>query len=1125
MNINIKYKTMKNNTYILILLLSVIFFPFQLKSQKGSPYIVNYEIDKKYNLRNWAIIQDHNQIMFFANRKGILTFDGNEWDLISLPSLPLVLKKHPTENIIIVGCNNDIGYINKDKKGNYKYNPIINDSINIGFIVDMEIFNDDLIVLSDEFITIFSLENFIFKNQLIADEITIFNSLIKNKDQIFVSTEDNRFFKLENDTLNTFYIEGFGAVLYEQIIFDSQFDSSNNLLGLSNNQLYIFDGEKIEVLKIEEQKYLDESILLNGLSLTDSSFAVSTLIGGVIIINKKTGKTIYSVNYSTGLPDDEIFAVAKDINNGLWVSHALGISRIDMSVPILKFSHYPGIKGNLLSVVNFNNKIYVGTSEGVFYLDEVKDFKEKEVTIKIKQQVQQPKKEETPAPTIIEPDKDDSKRKRGRRTKNFFNKLVQKVEEPVKSVVTKESDKKATSKQRVSKTVYQKKKILELQAVSHIYRQIDGLDDKCKQMLIFHDKIIIAGNNGIYEITNNKSKQIVPNRYINRIIPSQNSPDRLYTCTNQGLIILNLINNNWESINNTQLSNDNIYSLYEEDSIIWLGTDKLIYKLLPGVKNGEYKLNKFIIENIYSDPILVKETDGKINFFLPSEVYYYDSEKDSVIINKEYDEKELNLSYIGSQHNIFWIYRNNEWVLLNYPENFNEGIVIYLNLFDGVENIYMDNNNNLWVIDENNMLNKIIYYKGEMYNPEQSIYFKSITDPDGMKFDIGDLKLSFKNNSLKFSLTAPFYIKSNAVQYQYYIEGLMKKWADWDINSVIDFPYIPSGKYTLLVRAKNILGNTSQEEKISFYIKKPIWLRGWFIVIDIIILISLIVIIIKLRERKLQHDKRVLEQKVRERTATIEKQKEEITDSIHYAKRIQNAVLPSVEMMDNLLPDYFVLFKPRDIVSGDFFWMTEKDNKVVVIAADCTGHGVPEAFMSMLGVSFLNEIVNKGKITQPNKILNQLRTYVKNTLSQTGKDDEAKDGMDVALCVFDFKTLTLQYSGAYNPLYLVRDGELLETKADKMPIGIYHAEKESFTNHELKIKKGDTLYIFSDGFIDQFGGDKGRKYMAKPFKKLLVEIQTSPMEEQKFILNETIGTWMGDYKQIDDIIIFGIRIK
>ncbi|MBN2520092.1 MAG: SpoIIE family protein phosphatase [Bacteroidales bacterium] len=1153
---------MKNKTYIIVLLLSVFFFPSKLKSQDGSPYIVNYEIDKKYNLRNWAIIQDHNQIMFFANRKGILTFDGHEWDLISLPSLPLVLKKHPSENIVIVGCNNDIGYISKDIKGNYTYYPAINDSIHIGFIVDMEICNDELIVLSDGYITIFNLDDFVLKKQLIADDITIFNSLIKNKDQIFVCTEDNRFFKLEDDTLSTFYIEGFGAVLYEQIIFDSQFDSSNNLLGLSNNQLYIFDGKKIDPLKIEEQKYLNESILLYGLSLTDSSFSVSTLIGGIIIINKKTGKTIYSVNYSTGLPDDEIFAAAKDVNNGLWVSHALGISRIDMSVPILKFSHYPGIKGNLLSVVNFNNKIYVGSSEGVFYLDEVKDYKEKEVTIKVKQQIQQPKIEE-PQPTIIEPDEDDTKGKRGRRTKNFFNKLVQKVEEPVKYIVSKEPDKEASSKRQVSKTVYQKKKILEFQAVSHMYKEISGLDDKCKQILIFHNKIIVAGNNGIYEIINNKSKQIVPNRYINRITPSQITDNRLYACTNQGLIILNLINNNWEVNINTQLNNDNIYSLYEKDSIIWLGTDKLIYKLLPGAKKGEYKLNKYIVENIYSDPILVEETDGKINFFLPSKVYYYDLEKDSVIINDKFieeDEEEASLSYISSQNNIFWIYRNNIWELLNYPDNYNREISIYLSLFDGVENIFIDNNKNLWVIDENNTLNKIKYQEGKIYNPELSIYIKSITDLDGIQFDIADLKLSYKNNSLKFSFTAPFYIKSNAVKYQYYIEGLMKKWADWEMSSIIDFPYIPSGKYTLIVRAKNILGNTSHEEKISFYIKKPVWLRGWFIIIEIIILITLVVIIIKLRERKLQRDKRILEQKVRERTATIQKQKdelakrneeilqqkeeieaqrdeiteqrdkivkqnEEITDSIQYAKRIQNAVLPSVDMMDNLLPDYFVLFKPRDIVSGDFFWMNEKDGKVIVVAADCTGHGVPGAFMSMLGVSFLNEIVNKGKITQANKILNQLRAYVKNTLSQTGKDDEAKDGMDVALCVFDFKTSTLQYAGAYNPLYLIRGGEIYETKADKMPIGIYHAEKESFTNHEIKIKKGDTFYIFSDGFIDQFGGDSGRKFMAKPFKKLLAEIQTSSMEEQKFILNETIETWRGGYKQIDDIIIFGIRIK
>lgn len=258
--------------------------------------------------------------------------------------------------------------------------------------------------------------------------------------------------------------------------------------------------------------------------------------------------------------------------------------------------------------------------------------------------------------------------------------------------------------------------------------------------------------------------------------------------------------------------------------------------------------------------------------------------------------------------------------------------------------------------------------------------------------------------------------------------------------------------------------------------------------------------------------------------AEIEKQKEEITDSIRYAKRIQNAILPSTDLAEEILPEHFILFRPRDIVSGDYYWMNKVENKVIMVAADCTGHGVPGAFMSMLGVSFLNEIVNKNKVYEPQLILNHLRAAVKKTLGQTGKDGEAKDGMDIALCVLNTDTNILEYAGAYNPLYLYRDGELMETKADKMPIGIYIREKESFTKHEIQLQKGDTFYIFSDGFADQFGGPDGGKFKSKPFKRLLSEIQTMNMAEQLARLNRIFDDWRGEIDQIDDVIIMGIRV-
>jgi len=285
-----------------------------------------------------------------------------------------------------------------------------------------------------------------------------------------------------------------------------------------------------------------------------------------------------------------------------------------------------------------------------------------------------------------------------------------------------------------------------------------------------------------------------------------------------------------------------------------------------------------------------------------------------------------------------------------------------------------------------------------------------------------------------------------------------------------------------------------------------------------------LILLVALLLLKMFKEKQKANQILEEKNELITQQKKEITDSIRYASRIQRAILPSDEILLQSLPQHFVLFLPRDIVSGDFFWLSQRGGKIVIVAADCTGHGVPGAFMSMLGVSFLYEIVNKEGIMQPGSILNYLRDHVKHTLSQTGKRDEAKDGMDISLCVYDPNEMKLEWAGAYNPLYLIRKGELMEYKADKMPIAIHMNDHLPFTNNEINLEKGDTFYISSDGYADQFGGEDGRKFMSKKYKEMLLQIWDKPMDEQKEILNKVHIDWKGHHDQVDDILVMGVRV-
>lgn len=269
---------------------------------------------------------------------------------------------------------------------------------------------------------------------------------------------------------------------------------------------------------------------------------------------------------------------------------------------------------------------------------------------------------------------------------------------------------------------------------------------------------------------------------------------------------------------------------------------------------------------------------------------------------------------------------------------------------------------------------------------------------------------------------------------------------------------------------------------------------------------------------------------IKEQKEIIEEKNKDITESIRYSKRIQQAVLPSAERLVKYFPDSFILNKPKDIVGGDFAWFSERDKKIVVAAVDCTGHGVPGAFMSVIGNSFLNEIVNERKMTRPDVVLEVLRESIIRSLKQrsreTGEPQGMKDGMDIAIIRYDLETKILSFSGAKNPMYLVRDGEVIIYRGDRFPIGVdADGILIPFEGHDIEVQKGDCVYIFSDGYPDQFGGPKGKKFKYKQFQELLAEIHDKDMEVQKFILEETLTKWKGGLDQVDDVLVIGFRIE
>ncbi|HCA82862.1 MAG TPA: hypothetical protein DEP18_03680 [Flavobacteriales bacterium] len=362
-----------------------------------------------------------------------------------------------------------------------------------------------------------------------------------------------------------------------------------------------------------------------------------------------------------------------------------------------------------------------------------------------------------------------------------------------------------------------------------------------------------------------------------------------------------------------------------------------------------------------------------------------------------------------------------------------------------------------------------------------------------------------------FNNQKEIFINNYYEEYSKYITGIKKAISGKDSTSIIYLPLMANGKQIGVITVQSYELNAYTEYHLDLLRSLA---ASAAIAID---------------NARLYEN---LEYKVRERTAEVVKQKEvieeknkHITDSIVYAKRIQEAILPPEDVFKLHLRNSFVLYKPKDIVSGDFYWIERKENKILFAVVDCTGHGVPGAFMSIIGYNGLNQIVNEYNITQPAEILNNLNRIISATLKQRAEESKIRDGMDLSVCSIDLENHKLEYAGANNPIFIVRNNEVIEVKADKQPIGNFVGEEDfRFTNKEIDLLPNDRLYVFSDGYADQFGGPRGKKLKYSTFRDLLIENCDLPMEEQKRVLDQMFETWRGDLEQIDDVCVIGVGI-
>ncbi len=368
---------------------------------------------------------------------------------------------------------------------------------------------------------------------------------------------------------------------------------------------------------------------------------------------------------------------------------------------------------------------------------------------------------------------------------------------------------------------------------------------------------------------------------------------------------------------------------------------------------------------------------------------------------------------------------------------------------------------------------------------------------------------------------------SQQFKYSYMLEGSENNWSPLSPENKATFNNLTQGEYTFKVKAQNQFGVWSEELSYPFVIQTPWWLSVWAYLIYLMLFVTILYSAYRIRTSAYRKRQMELESTVADRTSELKYQKEqveihnlEMKDSIRYAKRIQKAILPPAKFVRACLPNSFGLYKPKDIVAGDFYWLESVDDKVIIAAADCTGHGVPGAMVSVVCHNALNRCVREFSLRDPGEILDKVNELVEETFGKS--EQEVKDGMDIALC--SLKGNKLLYAGANNPLWIIQDGAILETKADKQPIGSFN-EHKPYTTHSFDLENGDTFYIFSDGFVDQFGGPRGKKFKPKALRKLLLSIQDKNMKDQKVLIDEAFENWKGDLDQVDDICVIGVRVK
>jgi serine phosphatase RsbU (regulator of sigma subunit)/ligand-binding sensor domain-containing protein len=1076
---------------------------------------------REYNghAQSWAITQDNRGLIYIANNVGVIEYDGSEWRHISINGALARCLDTDKNGRIWVGGQDEFGYLAADSTNTLSFHSLSQHIPETAKPLGMirQLYASDSSIYFSSFTTLFRLNKDLTVSEWSPK--TQFHRSYLTDGVLFIHQRDYGLCYLSNDSLRL--VPG-GDYFAPQLIYAIlPFNQKYFLICTQNDGFYLLSRQALDpnftgytkpaIVKFStsDDNFFASSKVYAGLKLDDNTFAISTYSGGVVFIDT-TGNITRRIDTSVGLQDNTAWYLYMDNQKNLWIALNNGISYTPIFSQLTSWTENDGIKGVLQSVVRFKNHIYFTTNVGIFW---------------------------------------------------FSNGRIE---------------------------------------------QVTGLSDLSWKLRTIHtmngdEALLATTSSGIFQVEGGKATLIENGKYHSYcLLQSKLYPKITYVGLREGVGVIAENNGRFKFLGELTGTKGEVYSLAEDlNGDLWYSERYKGINYVDMVNPYQLVSEKPILYTLPFNPryddIAVVMIDGEVKasaecglskFSHQSNMFEPDSSLGLEFANGTTGLRILNQDKNGNIWFEAYNFSANRWLerAVKYPKNIYRREPAQFRTIP--ETIFYDifpedNNKVVWIActdglfrfdeDAGNLKNPIfrvlirqvsagpdhILFNGVYYDGNEGITF-----PTSLPYnEVKSTTLPYRNNSLTFTYSAPFFGQQQKLLYSYMLVGFDKTWSDWQPNQRKEYTNLPFGTYQFNVKAKNLFNIESPAETFQFTIQKPLYLQWWAITGYVVALLLIIWLSIRINTQLLRNSNIKLQQLVDERTlelskseqALIEKnvelqrQKEEIltqrdeleehnrhiNDSIIYAQTIQQAILPDLSQSLGNIFEHFLIYKPKELVSGDFYWISHagpKSNpneKIFIAVVDCTGHGVPGAFMSLIGSRLLSEIVNEKKIYNPADILTELSASIKVALHQNVS--ESFDGMDIALCLIESKPndmFSVTFAGANRPIFCYSKAEnrIQTLKGNRKSIGGLLPDVDlEFTNWRVPMHKGDMIIMYTDGLTDQNNSSK-RKFTTARFQTYLLANIEKPMEEISSVLLQEFNEFTGSEPQRDDITILGIRL-